>query len=286
MMADLAANNLTLFTPSKNEEIFVKGELTEFAGAMFHHSNLVPDYPAVPGLVAAVSAGYTFIEGATQIPVTFATTGFYSNGVIITFASKYRVNPETKAKLGDLPYGFAIATPASVFGNAGYPQGNGTIAVANLTATQLQYINPAYTAGTYLTYPAGATDVFGVNATATVSIPVYIDSSAAIYSAADSGNRQNITAAPAAGDTLAIVGSTTKSLKQALMFTKEGLTATVIPLTTDLPGAYAVIADHDGVSLRVATQAQVGTDIVYWSFDALSLARLLRDQYVIRILVG
>jgi len=282
IMAQLSASQMTLFTPSKNDgEIYTKGLIGNFANSEFYSSNLIPDYPIVPGTVASIDPGFTWTEGAASIPCRFATTGFYPNGVILESSNKYRVNPETKA-VTSVKYSWAICTPASYFGSTGYP-----VSGTTLTAPQQVYVNPAYVSANVLTYPAGATDVFGVNVTsASTAVNIYLDPSALIYSSADAGNRQNISAALAASDTLVVVGSTSKSYKQALMFTKEAITATLVPLTTDLPGADASRADHDGISLRVAVQAQVGTDVVYWRFDALSISRLLRDQYITRVLVG
>lgn len=113
-----------------------------------------------------------------------------------------------------------------------------------------------------------------------------IDSAAAIYSSADSGNRQNISAALAAADVVTPLGVAGKSCRQSVMYAEQAFTATILPLDTDLPGAEAERASVDGVSTRVMRQIQSGSDKVITRFDVISVAALLRDQYAVRVLTS
>jgi len=120
--------------------------------------------------------------------------------------------------------------------------------------------------------------VAGGNGTAT------FDDSAKIYSSADAGNRQNISSLPVATEVIAVLGSTTKSYYQTVMYHRDAFTATVVPLVTDLPGAFASRSDYEGTSVRVMFQTQAGTDTVVNRFDVMSVGKLLRDQYTVRVL--
>lgn len=228
--AQLAAANLSLFTPVQNADIFAKGYINKFASADFIESNFLNIYAPVPGLAGAVAT--TVVDGATSIALSGMTNGTYKAGTVLTFTGNKRVNPETKA-VTSFDYQISLAADMVVAGGVG-------------TAV--------------------------------------IDASAAIYGPSDAGNRQNIASLPLATSAVAVLGSTTKSYWQSAMYAKEAFTATVVPLVTDLPGAFAARADHDGISIRAMYQAQAGTDAVVTRFDVLAVGRLLRDQYAVRIL--
>jgi len=119
---------------------------------------------------------------------------------------------------------------------------------------------------------------------ATGNTVIAIDAAAKIYSAADVGNRQNITGLPVDGDAITVVGAG-KSFYMVTMFQEDAYTATVIPLTTDLPGADSARADWEGFSVRTAVQTVVGSDTVIHRFDCMGKGILQRDSYAVRVLV-
>jgi hypothetical protein len=236
--AQLASQNLTLFTPTVNDDVYAKGYINEFAGAKWFRNNLLPIYEAVPGTVATLAQPIQ--NGNANVYLKgLAPSSTYPEGTVFTITDWNRVNPETKVKV-DVEYQFALSQDMVTDGS-----GNG-IAV--------------------------------------------LDSSALIYGASDTGNRQNIapksgTADLPATDTgLVILGATNKRYYQTVYFYKEAYTATVVPLITDLPGAFAARADHDGVSIRTSVQTVIGSDTVVTRFDTLSVSKLMRDQYCVRIL--
>jgi len=119
---------------------------------------------------------------------------------------------------------------------------------------------------------------------ATGTTVLAIDDAAKIYSSADKGNRQNIVGLPVSASTLTVVGEG-KSFYQVLMFQENAYTATVIPLTTDLPGASAARADYEGFSVRASVQTVIGSDTVVHRFDGMAKGILQRDTYAVKILV-
>lgn len=147
-----------------------------------------------------------------------------------------------------------------------------------------EFVNPASRQSVGVKYSFAITAPVTLAASNTVTI----DDAAKIYGPADVGNRQDITALPVIGDTLTVVGADTtvaKSYYQVVMYNEDAYTATIIPLTTDLPGAYAARADYEGYSVRTSVQTVIGSDTVVHRFDVFGKGILQRDQYAVRILV-
>lgn len=148
-------------------------------------------------------------------------------------------------------------------------------------------VNPETRESTGVKYSFSLTEQL-VLVASTESAIVKIDAAAKIWGPLDIGNRQNIDVLPVATKVVKIVGvdaSVSKTYNQAVMFQENAYTATVIPLTTDLPGASAARADHDGFSIRTCVATSIGTDTVIHRFDGMAKGILQRDTYAVRILV-
>ena len=245
-MAVLAKSNLNLFTPTINENVYVKGYIKEFAGADMYSYNLLPtlSIPALVGVGSGTDVVYALqsdvTDGASVVKITVPSSDNLKTlpaGTILEFTAGDVVNPETRVSIGK-KYSFALAQEVLL-------------------------------------------------TTGTVELP--IDPAAKIYGPADSGNRQNITALPTTSSASVVVVGATKNAasvyEQIAMFAEEAYTATVIHLTTELPGAYAARADYDGISVRTSVQTVIGSDTVVHRFDILAKGILQRDQYAVRILV-
>jgi hypothetical protein len=231
--AQLAGQNLTLFTPVQNSDVYVKGELGNFANADWYVSTLLPSYLPVPALTG-VTVATAVTDGATSIALAgLVNNAVYKAGTVFTFTAFYRVNPETKDVT---PYNYQFSLKADMTAS-----GTGT--------------------GT-----------------------AQIDGACAIYSATDAGNRQNISALPGVGAVITVLGSTTKTYWQSVMFAKEAYTGTIVPLIELTSGAVSKRSDFDGVSVRTMIQTQAGSDVEIYRFDAMAVGALLRDQYAVRIL--
>jgi hypothetical protein len=255
-MAELSRENLNLFTPTINDSSdgpYIKGRIKEFANATMYSYNLLPSYdlPILSATFALTAAVVNGVPGSSS-SITFTVPAGDVNkvlpaGTIMEFAAFDSVNPETR-KTVNKKYSFAVRSAT---------------------------YSP--TTGWDVVFPA-----------TTGPVTVYLDDAAKIYGPTDAGNRQNITALPGIGALVSVVGSSTtvaKSYKQVCMYAEDAFTCTIIPLSTELPGAYAARADWDGVSVRTAVQTVIGSDSVVHRFDILAKGILQRDQYACRILV-
>lgn len=244
-MAQLSRENLNLFTPTVNDGIYPTGYVKEFAGSDIYSYNLLPVY-SVPALTG-VNAG-TLVEYVLAANVT---DGASTVSITVPAADNTKV-----LKAGTI-IEFAVA----------------------------EVVNPETRESIGKKYSfALAKDV----TLATGTTVLELDPAAKIYGPADDGNRQNITALPSSGSSVYVVGgvkSTAKSYDQIVMYSEDAFTGTIIPLTVDLPGAFAQRADYDGFSVRTAVQMVVGSDTVVHRFDVYGKGILQRDQYAVRILV-
>lgn len=131
-MADLAGDNLTLFTPTINDnQVYPKGYIKEFAGADCYSYNLLPVYPALgTNGTDAGDVGSNVANGATTIAVTGLLAGGSGSlpaGTVLQIAGRYFTNPETRESTGKL-FQVTLASAATV-----------TTGAATLTVTEAIY---------------------------------------------------------------------------------------------------------------------------------------------------
>lgn len=287
--ASLARENLTLFTPVQNAEVYANGYINNFAGADFYKSNLLPIYPSVPGVSGTIKT--TVTDGATSIALNGLTDGIYSKGTVFTVTTGsdcVRVNPETKDPIVGITgtansnlYQFVLAQDMFV--------GSANLAAAKTTTTL--YVDTTDSNKVKLrTYPAGYTlaqavaDGIAIGGQAAGEGTAVLDSACAVFGPANTDGRQNIGRLPVATNAVAILGSATKNYRRTVMFHETAYTATMVPLVTDIAGANAQRNELDGFSVRVMDQVQSGTDVSYKRFDALSVAKLVRPEFAVTIL--
>jgi hypothetical protein len=310
-MAQLSRENLNLFTPTINEGVYPSGYIKEFAGSDMYSYNLLPVY-SVPQLAAATYAVQSaVVNGASTVSVTFGAGDagkVLKAGTIIEFPGFSVVNPATRESIGK-SYSFALKSDVTLINGANVltiddaakiyyssdtgnrqniagafesfsfsatlTSGSATIPFAGAAAGMVGY----GISGTGI--PGGATVISAVPGT---SITISANATASGAQVLTLGSLAQIPA----GALVSVVGASTsaaRSYDQVVMYHKEALTATVIPLTKDLPGAYAARADFEGLSVRTAVQTVVGSDTVVHRFDVYGKGILCRDQHVVRVLV-
>lgn len=305
-MGELSEEKLNLFTPTSNEKTAISGYVNEFAGSDIYSYNLLPML-TVPTLGTALVLQSAVTEGASSVSVTVASGDngkVLQKGTIIEFDGFDIVNPETRDSVGK-KYSFAInETKALVTGTnvlnidaaakiySSADPGNRQNIVSTLsaftasvgttdTSTTVTY------AGAAASHAGFSISGTGIPANATivsVSAGVSYTISAAATATGTVTATITPTALPAAAQPLTVVGQG-KTWYQCVMFAKEAYTAVQIPLTENLPGAFAQRAEWDGFSVRACTQTISGSDTVVHRFDVFGKGILQRDNYACRILV-
>lgn len=300
-MAQLSRENLNLFTPTvNNDQVYPSGYVKEFAGSDIYSYNLLPVYsvPAIFGpltLTANVTDGastVTFSAGANDIGEVLPA------GTILEFNSYYVVNPATRQSVGR-KYSFAITAPvtlaasntvsidsaALIYGpaDAGNRQNITALPVIGDTvnvvgATQSTYAVTNTSGSAVISFAGAAASMVGAQVIGT-GVPAN-----ATVSSVVAGTSITISAVTTANVT-SIVMSQARSYDQVSMYGEDAFTATIIPLTVDLPGAYAARADYEGFSIRASVQTLIGSTTVVHRFDVFGKGILQRDPHAVRILV-
>lgn len=313
-MAQLSRENLNLFTPTVNDGIYPTGYVKEFAGSDMFSYNLLPIYsvPALRGVgsdadveyllaAAVVDSGTTPTNNQVSITVPAVDNGkVLPAGTIFEFEQFDIVNPETRVSTGRR-YSFALKSavtlatgttvlpiddaakiygPADVGNRQNISALPGAGAVVRVVGQSNELFATTNTSGSAVISFAGArANMVGLGVTGT-GVPA----GATIISAAP-GVSITISAVTTANVSAITIVSAAKSYDQVVMYHEDAFTGTVIPLTTELPGAYAARADYDGFSIRTAVQMGIGTDVVTHRFDVYGKGILQRDNYAVRILV-
>lgn len=307
-MAQLSRENLTLFTPTVNDKLYPSGYINKFASADTYSYNLLPVYsvPALRGSGSDSDVEYLLqaavTDGASSVSITVPAI---DNGKVLPAGTMFEfeafdvVNPETRTSIGR-KYSFAlksavtlatgtIALPiddgAKIYGPADV--GNrqnisalpGIGAIVRVVGQTNELFTTTNTSGSAVISFAGAranmvgSSVYGTGVPAGATVVSAVPGTSITISAVSTAN------------VTAIVLSGAKSYEQVVMYSEEAYTGTIIPLTTELPGAYAARADVDGFSIRTSVQTIVGSDTVVHRFDVYGKGVLQRDNYAVRILV-
>ena len=322
-MAQLSRENLNLFTPTVNDGIYPTGYVKEFAGSDIFSYNLLPVYsvPALRGVGSDADVEYLLqsavLDGASSVSLTIPAVDngkILQVGTILEFEVFDVVNPETRISTGKR-YSFALA-PNPATSGATFVNTRGDYALVTGTQTfqidaaakiygpsdvgNRQNITALPGVGAVVRVVGQSNELFATTNTSgsavisfagaranMVGMSVYgtgVPAGATVSSVAP-GVSITISAVSTANVT-AIVLSGAKSYDQVVMYHEDAFTGTVIPLTTELPGAYAARADYDGFSIRTAVQMGIGTDVVTHRFDVYGKGILQRDNYAVRILVA
>lgn len=308
-MAQLSRENLNLFTPTVNDGIYPSGYVKEFAGSDIFSYNLLPIYslPALRGVGSDADVEYLLqaavVDGAASVSITVPAadnTKILPAGTIFEFEQFEVVNPETRVSIGK-KYSFALKSsvtlatgttvlpiddaakiygPADVGNRQNITALPGVGAVVRVVGAVNELFVTTNTSGSAVISFAGARanmvgmSVYGTGVPAGATVASVVPGVSITISAVSTAN------------VTSIVLSGAKSYDQVVMYSEDAFTGTIIPLTTELPGAYAARADYDGFSIRTAVQMVVGSDTVVHRFDVYGKGILQRDQYAVRILVA
>ena len=243
------------------------------------------------------------VDGAASVSITVPAadnTKILPAGTIFEFEQFEVVNPETRVSIGK-KYSFALKSsvtlatgttvlpiddaakiygPADVGNRQNITALPGVGAVVRVVGAVNELFVTTNTSGSAVISFAGARanmvgmSVYGTGVPAGATVASVVPGVSITISAVSTAN------------VTSIVLSGAKSYDQVVMYSEDAFTGTIIPLTTELPGAYAARADYDGFSIRTAVQMVVGSDTVVHRFDVYGKGILQRDQYAVRILVA